>query len=162
ILLWLAFVCFGAGLLLLPVAFSWNDRPLVLTGVACAFVGCFAGASMQVLFRVWEVLQGANQTAAVDLLQAHTLLSLTTLAPGILFPVGLLLLAFGLMRSRLVLLRTSLTLAVGAVLFPIGHAAGFVPALIAGDLVLVAAFFSLFLERMNHAIAPPRRSPQQA
>ena len=147
VLLALAFLCFGAGLLLLPVAFSWTGRPLVIAGVASAFVGCFAGAGMQVLFRVWEVLERANLAAAADLLRNHTLLSLSTLVPGIFFPVGLLLLAIGLMRARAVPLGTSLTLALGAVLFPIGHAAGFVPALIGGDLVLLAAFSGLFMGR---------------
>ncbi len=147
VLLALAFLCFGAGLLLLPVASGWTRRPLVIAGVASAFVGCFAGAGMQVLFRVWEVLERANLAAAADLLRGHSLLTLSTLAPGIFFPLGLLLLAIGLMRARLVPLATSLTLAVGAVLFPIGHAAGFVPALIGGDIVLVAAFAGLFLAR---------------
>ncbi|HEX6862489.1 MAG TPA: hypothetical protein VF414_06735, partial [Thermoanaerobaculia bacterium] len=77
VLLALAFLCFGAGLLLLPVAFAWTGRPLVIAGVASAFVGCFAGAGMQVLFRVWEVLERANLAAAADLLRNHTLLSLS-------------------------------------------------------------------------------------
>lgn len=92
ILLWLAFICFGAGLLLLPVAFSLTDRSLVVTGIVCAFVGCFAGAGMQVLFRALEVLKGADQAAAVDLLNKHAGLSLSTLVPGIFFPLGLLVL----------------------------------------------------------------------
>lgn len=143
ILLWLAFICFGAGLLLLPVAFSLTDRPLVVAGIACAFVGCFAGAGMQVLFRVWEVLRGANQEAAVSLLNEHVLLRVSTLVPGIFFPLGLLVLSAGFMWGRVLPLWTSLTLALGAILFPIGHAAGLVPALILGDIVLGAAFFGL-------------------
>ncbi|HSG38039.1 MAG TPA: hypothetical protein VLE27_00255 [Thermoanaerobaculia bacterium] len=153
VLLWLAFVCFGAGILLLPLAFSWTDRPLVVAGVACAFVGCFAGAGMQVLFRALDVLKGTHQAAAVSLLQTHTLLSLSTLAPGILFPIGLLLLSGGLMRSRALPLGLSLTLALGAVLFPIGHAVGFAPALVFGDVILVAAFFGLFIHRRSIGMA---------
>jgi len=148
ILLWLAFVCMGAGLLLLPAALSLNRHPLVMAGVACAFVGCFAGASMQVFFRVREVLQGADQKAAVDLLQGHKLLTLSTLVPGILFPLGLLVLSAGFMRSRVLPLRASLALALGAVLFPVGHAAGFVPALILGDVILLIAFFLCSRDRV--------------
>src|SRR5215203_4348903 len=92
VLLSLSFLCFGAGLLLLPMAFAWTGRPLIIAGASSAFVGCFAGAGMQVLFRVWEVLEGANLAAAADLLRAHTLLRLSTLVPGIFFPLGLLLL----------------------------------------------------------------------
>lgn len=147
ILLSSAFVCFGAGLLLLPLAFSLKRHPLVIAGVACAFVGCYAGASMQVLFRTWEVLQDANQTSAAELLRTTTSLTLSTLVPGILFPLGLLVLSIGLMHGRILPLGTSLLLALGAVLFPIGHAAGVVPAIVVGDLVLLAAFFSLLVAR---------------
>lgn len=145
ILLWLAFVCFGAGLLLLPMALSLTDRPLVTIGVASAFVGSFAGASMQVLFRTWSVLEVADQPAMVELLRSNVLLTVSTLAPGLFFPLGLLALSIGLMRARVLPLWITLTLAVGAILFPIGHAAAVVPALILGDVVLVAAFFGLFL-----------------
>lgn len=148
ILLSLAFVCFGAGLLLLPSAFSLR-HPLVIIGTACAFVGSFAGAGMQVLFRTWEVLQDANQVAAAELLRTNTSLTLSTLAPGILFPSGLLVLSIGLMLGRAMPLRTTLSLALGAVLFPIGHAAGVVPAIVIGDIVLLVAFFSLFLVRKS-------------
>lgn len=147
ILLSLAFICFGAGLLLLPLTFSSKRHPLVIAGAASAFVGCFAGASMQVLFRTWEVLQDANQTSAAELLRTDSALNFSTLVPGVLFPIGLLVLSIGLLLGRMLPLRISLLLALGAILFPIGHAAGVVPAIIVGDLVLLAAFFSLFLSR---------------
>lgn len=147
ILLSLAFVCFAAGLLLLPFGFSLKRHPLVITGVACAFVGCFAGASMQVLFRTWEVLQTANQTSAAELLRTDSALNFSTLVPGIFFPVGLLLLAIGWMYGRALPLLTTLSLALGAILFPIGHAAGVVPAIVIGDIVLLVAFSSLFVAR---------------
>lgn len=140
ILLGLAFLCFGAGLLLLPQALSLS-RPLVTAGILCAFVGCFAGAGMQVLFRASEVLRAAGETRASDLIQSHRAMVISTLAPGILFPIGLLALAIGLPRSRV-----SLSLALGAILFPIGHAVGFAPALLGGDLVLLLAFLLLFLD----------------
>jgi putative effector of murein hydrolase len=139
-----AFVCFAAGLLLLPVGFSLRRHPLVITGIACAFVGCFAGAGMQVLFRTWEVLQTANQTSAAELLRTDSALNFSTLVPGVFFPIGLLLLAIGLMHARALPLKTTVPLALGAVLFPIGHAAGVVPAIVIGDVVLLAAFSSLF------------------
>lgn len=149
ILLSLAFVCFGAGLLLLPLAFSSQRHPLVIAGVASAFVGCFAGASMQVLFRTWEVLQDAHQTSAAELLRTDSALNFSTLVPGVFFPLGLLVLAIGLMLGRTLPLRTTLSLALGAVLFPIGHAAGIVPALVLGDIVLLLTFFSLFMVRKH-------------
>jgi hypothetical protein len=74
-------------------------------------------------------------------LHAHRLLTLSTLVPGIFFPIGLLILSAGFMRGRVLPLGSFLTLVLGAVLFPIGHAAGIVPALIVGDLVLLAAFY---------------------
>lgn len=155
VLLWLAFMGFGAGLVLLPVAFQLGKHSLAIAGAACAFVGCFAGAGMQVLFRTWAVLEAANQTAAVDLLRDHVPLRLSTLVPGILFPVGLLILAVGIRRARVMPRTVPLTLALGAILFPVGHAVGLLPALIGGDLVLVAAFFLLYVNRERALRAAP-------
>lgn len=149
ILLSLAFVCCGAGLLLLPFTLSSRRHPLVILGVASAFIGCFAGAGMQVLFRTWEVLQAANQTSAAELLRTDSALNFSTLVPGVFFPIGLLVLAIGLMLGRALPLQTTVPLALGAVLFPIGHAAGVVPAIVIGDVVLLVAFGSLFMALKN-------------
>jgi hypothetical protein len=146
-----AHVLFAAGLLLLPSALGAELRPLVVASSLCAFVGAMAGAAMQALFRAWSVLDAAGNTTAIEQLQASIPLRLTTMVPGILFPLGLLLLALGLYRARLLGPAGSLILAAGAILFPLGHAVGITSALIGGDVVLVAAFVLLGRSRRTTA-----------
>jgi hypothetical protein len=97
------------------------------------------------------VLDAAGNTTAIEQLQASIPLRLTTMVPGILFPLGLLLLALGLYRARLLGPAGSLILAAGAILFPLGHAVGITSALIGGDVVLVAAFVLLGRSRRTTA-----------
>ena len=137
ILLAIAFLLLAPGLTLVPSTMPRRTAPVV--GAALAVAGAIAGASMQVLFRVNAVLRGAGQSDAVAALGESTLLTATTLVPGILFPLGLLLLAFALRRS---IGRTgALLLAAAAVMFPIGHAAGVMAVAIVGDVVLLIAFW---------------------
>ena len=151
----IAFAAFAAGLLLLPPAFAPQGGAAGLQiGSALAFVGSMAGASMQSMFRAWEVLEQSSQAQAVAALRNHRGIFLTTFVPGLLFPLGLLVLAVALYR-RAGAMR-ALVLALGAVLFPIGHAAGVPVALIAGDVVLLVAFVLLA------AAPPPGGSPSRS
>ena len=145
VLLALAFVLLAAGLLVVPQTLGALDRPTIVAGSLTAFVGAVAGAAMQGLFRAWAVLESAGHSAAVTLLQGHAGIRWTTLFPGLLFPLGLLLLALGLHLSRRLPAVAALTLAVGALLFPVGHAVGLPLALAGGDLVLIAAFVAVYL-----------------
>lgn len=143
----LAFTAFAAGLLLLPGSLYTPSNRIIQTGAALAFIGSVAGASMQAMFRAWEVLEHASAPEALKTLQDNSGITLTTLAPGILFPIGLCILAIGLRTLRI----TSVALALGAILFPVGHAAGHPIALIGGDIVLLAAFILLRRSWSNSA-----------
>ena len=147
VVLALAFTAFAAGLLLLPGALTGSPGWLLLAGATVAFIGSVAGVSMQTLFRVREVLDQSTQPQALDILGRHSGIRFTTLVPGILFPLGLLLISIDLLRREGIALAC--TLALGAILFPVGHAIGLAPALIGGDIVLLAAFFQVAL-RLNH------------
>ena len=140
ILLSLAFLLFvPATLGLMFLSFSGGEK-LAILGGAATLIGCMAGASMQVLFRVVAILRAGDGDPAIALLRENKLLVLTTQAPGIFFPVGLLLLALALYRSKTMSRVVALTLAAGAILFPIGHAAGISIGLILGDAALLIAF----------------------
>jgi uncharacterized membrane protein len=143
VVLAISFVLFAAGLLLLPLSTNTQRRALVVAGSLCAFLGAIAGASMQSLFRAWAVLKEAGHSESLNLLQAHAGIRFTTLVPGVLFPLGLLLLAIGLYLTRQVSLAVGITLALGAILFPIGHAIGVEAALLGSDIVLLAGFIAL-------------------
>lgn len=72
--------------------------------------------------------------------------------PAVLFPLGLLLLSaamIGTTMSR----RIAALIAAGALLFPVAHMSGAPVALIAGDVVFLAAFWSLATQ-MTRAASP--------
>ncbi len=140
ILLALAFLLFvPATLALMFLSFSGGEK-LTILGGAATLIGCMAGASMQVFFRVVAILRAGNADSAIALLRQNKLFVLTTQAPGVFFPAGLLLLALALYRSKTMSAVVPLILAAGAILFPIGHAAGISIGLILGDTALLIAF----------------------
>ena len=151
LLLWLSFVCFIPALAGLVVAVSRSAPLLAAVGGVVVLIGTMAGAGMQAYFRTGIVLQNGGQEAALAFLRTQSVMPLTTQAPGIGFPVGLLLLAFALWRSRLAPQWVPVTLALGAVLFPVGHAVRVSWALIVGDVVLAVAFAALAMHVLRPA-----------
>lgn len=140
IILWLSFVLFVPAIFgLTYVAFSRGNK-LAMVGGASAFFGAMAGASMQVLFRVYAVLDEAGSGQAAELLQKTMKLIATTQMIGIFFPIGLILLSVSLYGNRIFNRLTPLLLTIGAILFPIGRIGGFAVAVIGSGMFLVAAF----------------------
>ena len=138
--LWLAFVLFVPAIFGLTYLAFDNGSRLALIGGACAFFGAMAGASMQVLFRVYAVLNEAGAEQAIELLQKTMKLIATTQMIGIFFPIGLILLSISIYRSRIFNRITPPLLALGAILFPIGRIGGSAIAVIGSDIVLIGAF----------------------
>lgn len=151
LLLWLSFVCFIPALVALVVAVSRSTPVLAAVGGVVVLIGTMAGAGMQAYFRAGIVLEHAGHEAAVAFLRTQRVMLLTSQVPGICFPIGLLLLSFALWRSRLAPAWVSGTLALGAVLFPIGHAVRVSWALVGGDVVLAVAFAALAVYVMRGA-----------
>lgn len=139
VLLWFAFLFFVPAIIGLAVRLGAAAPRLSFTGGTVALVGTLAGATMQGLFRAIAVLETGGHAEAARFLGTQPVLAFTTLMPGIFFPIGLLILAAALWRARAPRWLAA-TLAVGAILFPVGHAAGVAWALIGGDVVLLAAF----------------------
>jgi hypothetical protein len=140
IVLWLSFILFVPAIFgLTYVAFGRGNK-LALVGGASAFFGAMAGASMQVLFRVYAVLEETGASQAVELLQKTMKLIATTQMVGIFFPIGLILLSISLYSNRIFNRLIPLLLTVGAILFPIGRIGGFAIAVIGSGMVLIAAF----------------------
>lgn len=140
IALWAAFVLFVPAIFGLTFILFASGSRLALIGGMSAFFGAMAGASMQVLFRVYAVLaaQGAEQT--IEQLRGTFKLIAATQMIGIFFPIGLILLAVSVYRSKIFNPLISLLLASGAVLFPIGRIGGFRIAVIGSGILLFAAF----------------------
>ncbi len=140
IALWLSFVLFVPAIFGLTYLTASDGSRLAIVGGASAFFGCMAGASMQVLFRVWAVLNELGSPQTIELLQSSRKLIASTQMIGLFFPVGLLILAACLYRKRIVNPLVPLALAGGAILFPMGRIAGLLVGFIGGDLLLITAF----------------------
>ena len=140
IVLWVSFVLFVPAIFGLSYLAITRGSRLAFVGGASAYFGAMAGASMQVLFRVWAVLDEAGAQQTIELLGGSRKLIVTTQMIGIFFPIGLLILAASLYRSRAVNIFIALSLAGGAILFPVGRIAGSLFALVGGDILLLASF----------------------
>jgi hypothetical protein len=159
VVLWAAFVCFVPAIFALADMARRGAPALATAGLAAALVGTMAGAAMQVLFRTRAVLESAAidpaaRDAALGAIKGSAPLALSTLVPGIFFPIGLLILAVALYRARAVPMWSAALLGLGAVLFPVGHAVGLAPALVGGDLVLLAALAPIGASLLRGARAP--------
>lgn len=140
VVMWVSFVLFVPAIFGLSYLAIAEGSRLAFAGGASAYFGAMAGASMQVMFRVRAVLVEAGSTQAVELMRGSRKLFVTTQMIGIFFPLGLLILAFSLYRSGVVSPLIALSLAAGAILFPMGRIAGLLIGLIGGDLMLIIAF----------------------
>jgi hypothetical protein len=146
----LSFVLFALGFAALPAALGMTDRVLSQGAALCAFLGAIAGAAMQVHFRAIEALASADQAQAVAILTESSPLHFSTLVPGILFPIGMLALSVSLWSAKRTNLFVASTLAMGALLFPVGHAANVAMARFGSDTAVAVAFCFL--------AASPRRT----
>jgi hypothetical protein len=72
--------------------------------------------------------------------------------PAVLFPLGLLVVSAAMIGTT-VSRRLAALLAAGALLFPLGHMSGAPMALLGGDVLFLAAFWSL-AKRMTRAASP--------
>ena len=140
ICLWVSFVFFVPGIFGMTYLAAGGGRSLALIGGASAFFGAMAGASMQVLFRVYATLEELDSPQTIELLRSSRKLIVTTQMIGIMFPLGLIILAIALYRSRAVSWYLPLALAGGAILFPMGRIAGLTVGFFGGDLLLIIAF----------------------
>jgi hypothetical protein len=123
--LWLAFVFFVPAILGLTYLIATYGSRLALLGGALTYFGVMAGAGMQVLFRVWAILEEKGSPQTIELLQGSTKLIALTQMIGISFPIGLLILAVCLLWNRVVSPFVVLVFAAGAILFPVGRIGGF-------------------------------------
>jgi hypothetical protein len=72
--------------------------------------------------------------------------------PAVLFPLGLLALSVA-MTGTMVSRRAAVLIAIGALLFPVGHMSGAPAALLGGDAMFIAAFWSLATQ-LTRAASP--------
>ena len=98
----------------------------------------------------WQVGAGAALAAlgALAIVIRPAFLVVPTRPPAVLFPLGLLVLS-GAMIGSTVSRRVAALIGAGALLFPLAHMSGVPAALIGGDIIFLAAFWSLGTRMLN-------------
>lgn len=141
--MWTSFVLFVPAVLGVVHLLRNRTDYLGLLGGAFCVVGAMAGAGMMTIFRLNAVLKAGGDgdlaLAIESAFKARPALPMSIFMPGLLFPLGFIVLAIGLYRARVSSVWLALLLALGGVLFPVRHAAGVTPALLGGDIVLLIA-----------------------
>lgn len=136
----------AAMMLMIPAAIGLtfllasSGSRLAMVGGCFAFFGLVAGASMQVLFRVYAVLEEQGAMATADQLRSTFKLVASTQMIGLTWPIGLILLSIACLTTRVVNIAVPILLTIGAIAFPIGRIAGSR----AGVLISGAAFIFAF------------------
>ena len=118
-----------------------HGSTLAYVGGCFAFFGALAGASMQVLFRVYAVLYEQGNEAAAEQLKSTFKLVASTQMIGLTWPLGLLMLTIACLTTRVFHLAVPAALAIGAVAFPIGRIAGSHAAVLVSGIAFVIAFW---------------------
>jgi len=93
---------------------------------------------------VWQTAAGAGLAVlgAIAIVVRPSALAAPVRPPAVLFPLGLLVLSGAMIGSK-VSRRVAALIGAGAVLFPLAHQSGVPAALVAGDLMFLAAFWML-------------------
>jgi hypothetical protein len=139
---------------ILLIQFISEPGLLVQRIAVIVFMPAIAGVALLAHPRGWP-MGGAAAVALVGALAIvirQGFLAAPIRPPAVLFPLGLLLLSaamIGTMVSR----RIAALIAAGALLFPLAHMSGAPAALIGGDVMFVAAFWSLATQ-MTRAASP--------
>lgn len=143
VVMWISFVLFVPAVLGIVHLLRNRADYCGLLGGALVVIGAMAGAGMMTIFRLNAVLKAGGEREFAQLIasafKANPALPFSIFTPGPLFPLGFIVLAVGLYQARIFSLWMSLVLALGGVLFPVGHAVGVKAALIGGDLLLLGA-----------------------
>ena len=138
--LWAGFMLMIPGVIGLTYLLASNGSRLAVIGGCFAYFGLIAGASMQVLFRVYSVLQEQGSTATIEQLRTTFKLIASTQMIGLAWPIGLGLLSIACMTTRVVHIAVPILLLIGAVAFPIGRIAGSTAGVLISGAVFIIAF----------------------
>jgi hypothetical protein len=137
---------------ILLIQFISEPGLLVQRIAMIVFVPAIAAVAVLAHHRArWQMGFGAALAivGALAIIIRQGFLAGPTRPPAVLFPLGLLVLS-GAMIGTTVSRRIAALIAAGALLFPLAHMSGVPAALIGGDVIFLAAFWSL-ARRMTRA-----------
>lgn len=140
--LWVSFYLFVGAVLAMVRLLSRGADRLGLAGGGLTIAGILMAATMQGMFRTFHSME-AREIDEVTMRAVHEPLIATTQAPGLLFPVGMLILGVALWKTRVMPRPMVLVFFLGTALFPVGRI--FLgPALsVVSDLLLLVALGDL-------------------
>ena len=152
----LSFFFFAVGVLGLMHLLRGRADGSAHVGGGLALAGCLSGASIvtaaYILTKVAKLVP-KEEAGSLFLTVANSPL------PGFFFPVGLLVLAVALWRKKVVPAWAALLFAVGAVLFPVGRAAGLIWAVWACDVLLTVSLGAIGLMVLRWTVEEWSGSP---
>jgi hypothetical protein len=119
--MWVAMMLMIPAVIGLTYLLASSGSRLAIVGGCFAFFGLVAGASMQVLFRVYSVLLEQGSAATVEQLRSTFKLVASTQMIGLTWPIGLLLLSISCLTTRVVHIAVPIFLTIAAIAFPIGR-----------------------------------------
>jgi hypothetical protein len=123
-----------------------SEPGLVVQRIALSvFIPAILGVAVLAHHRArWQMGAGAALAivGALAIVIRQATLAAPTRPPAVLFPLGLLVMS-GAMIGSVVSRRIAAFIGAGALLFPLAHVSGVPAALIAGDVIFLAAFWSL-------------------
>ncbi len=122
--LWIAFMLLIPAVMGLTYILAASGSRLAVIGGLIAYFGLVAGASMQVLFRVYSVLEEQGATATIEQLSSTFKLVASTQMIGLGWPLGLILLSIACLTTRAIHIAVPILLVIGAIAFPLGRIAG--------------------------------------
>jgi hypothetical protein len=130
---------------ILLIQFISEPGLLVQRMALTVFMPAIAGAAVLAHHRAqWQMIAGAALAllGALAMVIRQGFLAAPTRPPAVLFPLGLLIMS-GAMIGSVVPRSIAAFIGAGALLFPLAHISGVAAALIAGDVIFLAAFWSL-------------------
>ncbi|HUP20245.1 MAG TPA: hypothetical protein VM778_09870 [Gemmatimonadota bacterium] len=140
--LWLSFYLFIFAVLAIARLLSRGADRLGIVGGALAIAGLLMGATMQGMFRTFVSME-AREIDEATMRAVHEPLIATTQVPGILLPIGLLVLATALWKTRVMPRPMVLLFALGTLLFPVGRIILGPSVSVVSDLLLLVALGDL-------------------
>lgn len=136
---WLSFYAF-LGLIVGMVQLLHVSPYALIAGLIAAF-GALIGITIIGMARyAWGVSTAGVGAEVLASAHAHPLVFFSSRAPGITFPLGLILLAVGLKRNRLIGTGAFIGLVTSILLFPIGRISGHILVNVIGDGLMLIFF----------------------
>lgn len=163
ILLFVSFIFFVPAIVGMSALAAHGSDRLGLTGAGLSLVGLLTGVSILGVYRALYVALGSAHMPDVLSPEGQETLLASTFQTGILFPIGLIVLAVALRRAGALSTAAAALMALGAVLFPVGRIIVGFPASVASDVCLSLALVPLGVSlRAGAARAPAIESAARA